>query len=270
MLPRFSLVLALGAIPVSALAQTQAPTMASYRAVYDLALDGASNGRGVDAARGRIVLEFTGSACEGYALSFRQVTELSGGEIGRRVSDLRSTTFEDGDAKTFRFKSETRPGSGATEIVDGVAERKNRQVLVTISKPKAGKLTLAADAAFPTQHLIELVESARAGQSTFTRKVYDGSDETKDAYDTFALIGTRKMGAMGLEEDLIKAGWDQVPRWPVSISFFPPGETDKPAYVISYELFENGFGRALKLDYDVFALNGTLTKLEPIATKPCN
>ncbi len=257
----------LGAMP--ALAQPQAPVMASYRAVYDLALAAAANTRGVEAARGRIVLEFTGSACEGYALSFRQVTDLSGAEIGRKVSDLRSTTFEDGDSKTLRFKSETRQASGPGETVDGVAERSDGKVVVTLRKPKAGKLTLSADAAFPTQHLIELVQNARAGQRTYARKVYDGSDETKDAYDTFAVIGARKTGAAGLEPDVIKAGWETMPRWPVSISFFEPGETDKPAYIISYELFENGFGRALKLDYETFALNGTLTKMDVIETKPC-
>ena len=62
-----------------------------------------------------MVLEFTGNACEGYALNFRQVTELAGGEIGRKLSDMRSTTFEDGDGASFRFKTESRQASGPAE-----------------------------------------------------------------------------------------------------------------------------------------------------------
>lgn len=250
-------------------AKADAPVMASYRAVYDLSLSGPSGERGVESGRGRIVLEFTGNECEGYALSFRQVTDLSGGEIGRKVSDMRSTTYEDGEGKTFRFKTETRQGAGPGESNDGVAERAGGKVAITLRKPKAEKLTLAGDVAFPTQHLKELVIEARAGNRTYNRRVYDGSDDSKDAYDTFAIIGAQKKDAASLEADIVKAGWDKVPRWPVSISFFEPDEADKPAYVISYELFDNGFGRALKIDYGSFAFTGALTKLEVIAAKPC-
>lgn len=259
----------LALLTFAAPALAQAPIMASYRAVYDLTLSGASGSRGVETGRGRIVLEFTGNECEGYALSFRQVTDLSGGEIGRKISDMRSTTYEDGDGKTFRFKTETRQGAGQTEAVDGVAERAGGKVTITLRKPKPKKTVLKEDVAFPTQHLKELVKEARAGHRTYNRRVYDGSDDSKDAYDTFAVIGAEKKDASALEADIVKAGWDKVPRWPVSISFFEPGEADKPAYIISYELFDNGFGRALKLDYGSFAFSGALAKLEVIASKSC-
>lgn len=253
---------------VTAPGWAQAPVMASYRAVYDLSLANASGARGVETARGRIALEFTGSACEGYALNFRQVTDLSGGDIGRKVSDMRSTTFEDGEGKTFRFKTETRDGQQPSEATDGVAERSDRKITVSLKKPKPAKLTFD-DAAFPTQHLRELVQSARAGMRTYARRVYDGSDDSKEAYDTFAVIGAERRGGDTLEADVVKAGWDKVARWPVSISFFEPGKNDNPAYIISYELFDNGFGRALKLDYGTFAFDGKLAKLELIETKSC-
>lgn len=250
-------------------AWAQAPVMASYRAVYDLTLAEGSGVRGVETARGRIALEFTGNACEGYALNFRQVTDLSGGDIGRKVSDMRSTTFEDGDFKTFRFKTETREGPKQGEVTDGVAERGADKIVITLKKPKPAKLSFEGDAAFPTQHLKELVETARAGTRTYARRVYDGSDDSKDAYDTFAVIGAERKGGDALEQDVVKAGWDKMARWPVSISFFEPGKSDTPAYVISYELFDNGFGRALKLDYGSFAFDGKLAKLDVIDAKPC-
>jgi hypothetical protein len=257
------------AVPAAAQAPVQAPVMASYRAVYDLALKASSGERGLESGRGRIVLEFTGNECEGYALSFRQVTDLSGGEIGRKISDLRSTTYEDGEGKTFRFNSETRQGPGQGENTDGVAERMGGKLVISLRKPKPNKLTLNGDIAFPTQHLKELVVEARAGNRTFNRRVYDGSDDSNEAYDTFAIIGAPKKDSAALEADIVKAGWDRLSRWPVSISFFEPDDADKPAYILSYELFENGFGRALKIDYGTFIFNGTLTKLELLPSKPC-
>ena len=56
--------------------------------------------------RGRILYDFSGNACDGYQLQFRQVSELNSGEGKTALSDLRSTTWEAGNAKTFRFNSE--------------------------------------------------------------------------------------------------------------------------------------------------------------------
>src|SRR4051812_7628341 len=80
--------------------------LAPHRAVYDLVLDGAKPSGNIETARGRIAYEFTGDACEGYALSFRQVTQL-GTEAGPRVIDARTTSFEAGDGASYRFKNES-------------------------------------------------------------------------------------------------------------------------------------------------------------------
>ena len=58
-------------------------------------------------ARGRILYDFSGSACEGYTLEFRQVAELDNGEGKISLSDLRSNTWEDGAAKSYRFTRRT-------------------------------------------------------------------------------------------------------------------------------------------------------------------
>ena len=54
--------------------------LASHRAVYDLKLSSTRGKRAMNAVRGRILYDFSGSACEGYALQFRQVSELDSGE----------------------------------------------------------------------------------------------------------------------------------------------------------------------------------------------
>ena len=67
----------------SSLAQAQSLVslpLAAHRAIYDLSLLKSTGDSAPASARGRIVFEFTGSACEGYAASFRQLTEVQSQE----------------------------------------------------------------------------------------------------------------------------------------------------------------------------------------------
>ena len=85
--------------------------------------------------RGRIFYDFGGNACDGYELQFRQVSELDSGEGKAAMSDLRSTTWEDGTATKFRFNSENKVNDERTDVVNGRAERSASTVAVNLSKP---------------------------------------------------------------------------------------------------------------------------------------
>jgi hypothetical protein len=249
----------------------QPVTMAAHRATYELSLADSDGGKGVEAARGRIVFEFTGSACEGYTQNFRQVTELSGGDIGTRLSDMRSSTYEEGDGSGLRFNTETRIGQAAGDLTDGFAQKQDGKVVVQIKKPKAAKLEIAPSAVFPTEQIKQLIQAGREGNPTLSLKVFDGSEQARKVYDTFAIVGKVASPDKEVEEPLRKAGWDKLQRWPVTISYFEEGQADsqKPLYVISFELLENGVTRALKLDYGDFGLKGELTRLDVLPSKPC-
>src|SRR5690348_7954490 len=91
----------LGCAP--AVAENGQVELAAHRAIYDLKLAETRGRRQLSGVQGRIVYDFSGSACEGYALQFRQVTELDNGEGKVVVSDLRSATWEEGAAKDYRF-----------------------------------------------------------------------------------------------------------------------------------------------------------------------
>ncbi len=73
--------------------------LAPHRAVYDLKLLKSHGSRGVASVRGRILYDFSGNACDGYDLKFRQVSELDSGEGKAVLSDLNSTTWEDAQAQ---------------------------------------------------------------------------------------------------------------------------------------------------------------------------
>src|SRR3954471_462879 len=69
-----------------------------HRAIYDLRLSQSRNNRSAEAVTGRILYDFSGNSCDGYALQFRQVSELNTGEGKAAMSDLRTITWEDGTA----------------------------------------------------------------------------------------------------------------------------------------------------------------------------
>ena len=71
----------------------------SHQALYELKLVKSRGSNAISGARGRILYNFSGSACDGYALNFRQVSELDSGEGKTALSDLRASTWEEGGAK---------------------------------------------------------------------------------------------------------------------------------------------------------------------------
>ena len=76
-----------------------------HQALYELSLVKSRGSNAINSARGRILYNFSGSACEGYTSEFRQVSELDSGEGKMTLSDLRSTSWEDGAGKSYRFRS---------------------------------------------------------------------------------------------------------------------------------------------------------------------
>ena len=144
-------------------------------------------------ARGRILYDFTGNACEGYTLEFRQVAELDNGEGKISLSDLRSNTWEDGAAKSYRFASQNHLNQKLLDAVDGKAERSTGGIAVTLTKPEPRKIDLDAAIVFPTEHVRRIIEAAREGQTILEFPIYDGSETGEKVYNSLTVIG-REIG----------------------------------------------------------------------------
>jgi len=255
-------------------ALTPGGELASHRAIYELTLAQSHGSAGMVAARGRILYDFSGNACEGYKLDFRQVSELDNGEGKVTLSDLRSNTWEDAGAKNYQFKSQNYLNSRLTGTVDGQAVRQPDEVAVQLSKPNDTKLDLDHAIVFPTEHVRRIIDAARAGNTILQFPVYDGSETGERVYNTLTVIGRaiapdEKMPTDAAAGQQALAG---LKRWPVTVSYFDKaakaGE-QTPVYAITFELYENGISRALLLDYNDFAISGELTSLEIKDTKPC-
>jgi hypothetical protein len=247
-----------------------------HRAIYDLSLGATRANSQVAGVRGRILYDFDGNTCQGYSLDFRQVSELDTGEGKISTSDLRSTTWEGADAKSFKFSSQNFVDENLVDSVDGHAEREATKTAVALEKPEQKNLSLTPGVVFPTEHMVRVINAARAGQSILSFPVYDGSETGDKVFDTLTVIGHQIAPDEHKHDDAAatQSKLADVPRWPVTISYFERGKTDNsaeqtPAYAISFELYANGISRALMLDYNSFVINGKLTSLDFKDTKPC-
>lgn len=240
-----------------------------HRAIYDLVLDNSKPAKNVEAARGRIAFDFTGDACDGYALSFRQVTQLTS-EAGPRTIDARTTSFEAGDGQSYRFKTESSAGGAPADIVDGIARKAGADGYeVKLSAPKAETHRESADALFPNAQMKAVIAAARAGQSTLSVRLYDGANTGKEVYDTLSVIGKR-IETPPSEAPLKRAEFEKLARWPVTVSYYKVGSGEvTPTYTISFELYENGVTGMVRMDYGSFALRGTLTRLDLLQRQDC-
>ena len=255
-----------------------APSVAflAHQAVYDLSLKTSRGNAGVNNATGRILYNFAGSACEGYTTEFRQVSQLATGESKTTLSDLRSTSWEDGDGKTYRFKIETRMNEADATSVDGVAERDGNTVRVKLKKPKVKTFTIEG-AVFPTEQVKLIIEAAREGKSVLELVVYDGSDDGEKVYNTLTVIGQPIPGTKAPAKPDAASSNDAFKsqtRWPVTVSYYdratkPDAGEQTPVYAMSFELYEDGVSRALSLDYNDFVIAGAMDKIDIKQTKPC-
>lgn len=255
-----------------------APSVAflAHQAVYDLSLKTSRGNASVSNARGRILYNFAGSACEGYTTEFRQVSQLDTGENKTTLSDLRSTSWEDGEGKSYRFKIETRMNDTDTTSVDGIAERDGKTIKVKLKKPKAKTFTIEG-AVFPTEQVRLIIEAAREGKSLLELVVYDGSDDGEKVYNTLTVIGQPIPGTKApVKPDAASNNekFKSQTRWPVTVSYYDRATKSNsgeqtPVYAMSFELYEDGVSRALSLDYNDFVIAGAMDKIDIKETRPC-
>lgn len=261
---------------VSTAAAQAAPTIVAHRAVYDLALDRASDRSGIASVTGRLVLEINGSACEGFAITSRIVTRFATNEGKVNVTDIRSSSWESGDGKSFRFGTRQYLNSKLGD------ETKGRAVRGDGEKPGSAFLTAPADeqfelppeVVFPSEHNKRIMEAAFAGKNIDNSIVFDGTDGKK-IYNATTFIGRER--APG-KSDLSEAGETAKPlgklrAWPVTVSFFedakPAGGEQTPSHEVSFTMFENGVSAKLLLNYGDFAIKGVLAGLEVFDVPAC-
>ncbi|WP_375143894.1 cell envelope integrity EipB family protein [Bradyrhizobium sp. Ash2021] len=249
----------------------------SHQALYELSLLKSRGSNAISGVRGRIVYNFSGSACEGYTSEFRQVSELDSGEGKLTLNDLRSTSWEDGAGKSYRFKIDTRMNDADSAPIDGVAERTGDHITVKLKQPEPKTFNLEGSIVFPTEQIRHIIAAAREGKSVLELTVYDGSDNGEKVYNTLSVIGRPIPGDRTTDSPDPSTTNDQMKtltRWPVTVSYYDRDARAKdgeqtPLYAMTFELYENGVSRALVLDYNDFVMAGAIGKFDVKDSKPC-
>ena len=261
--------------PAAALAAKETIKLAPHRAVYQMTLDDARSASGITGIDGRMVFEFSGSECDGYTLNMRMVTQMTDTQGQTNLTDLRSSTWEQGNGQKFRFQSAQYLNDKLGDVTMGRAVRAtpDTAVQVKLSQPSPAELNLSGQVLFPTQHSFALIDAAREGQRMFQAQIYDGSEKGQRVYDTTAFIG--KPVAPGTDQKLEAPAKDkglaELVSWPVSIGYFESKGGDlTPSYQIDFRLYANGVSRELLIDYGDFSVHGTLTSLEYLKAEECH
>lgn len=245
----------------------------AHRAVYDLKLERAASDSGITSLTGRMVYELRGSACDGYTVNFRYVAQSNTSE-DQRITDQQTTTFEDGEAKTFSFVTKSFVNQDLESELRGNATREPTLVKVELLKPE-NKLLDLGPAQFPTQHMIDLIDRAKKGETFYETTLFDGSEDGDKLSITTVVLGKQSTASGADPEVPVLATLAEQKFWPVDIAYFNEngantGE-ETPDYRISFKLYENGLTRDVEMDYGDFVISGQLVDLATFDpdTKDC-
>ena len=274
-LQRFIYLTSLVLLAPSAAEAAQAPsalrnTIAPHRAIYEISLARSETGSGVSSAKGRMVFEVTGSACEGYKMRQRMVVNIGDEEGNVGLLDFRVSTFESGDGSLYTFDSRTEMNDEVVEAVEGEARRGDAAIEISLKQPTEKKVTLDSGVLFPSQHMQAIIDAAIANRNFISTDIYEGAG-TGDASDEAA---TAIGNAMSLSTgNTLRSN---VRHWPVSVGYFDPAKSaenelgeELPTYQMSFTLYENGVTSDLVMDYGDYALAGSLKTIEPLNSPTC-
>ena len=268
------LAIVLSPVLASSAGVAAAVPLAQHRAVYDLKLSEASGSSGITGISGRMVYEIRGSACEGYTVRFRYVTQADTRDASQ-VTDQQTTTFEDADGKSFSFVTKSYTDQNLDKELRGNATRESDGVKIEIDKPETKSIELEPTQ-FPTQHLVDLISRAKTGETFYETSIFDGSEDADKAMTTTVIVGRQSNTSNGDPEAKALDGLSGEKFWPVDIAYFDEaseGGEDTPEYRISFKLYENGLTRDLEMDYGDFVIEGQLVDLavfEPDAKSSCD
>jgi hypothetical protein len=272
--PRFAAAVVCGGLLCVAPAAAQPVHLAPHRAVYDIALDRSAPGSGVVEMSGRMVYELTGSACEGYTQNMRFVTRSAGPDGASRLSDLRTSSWEETGGKRLRFTSTQYQDDVLSDAAQGDAGRDGDGIRIALDKPAPKEVKVGGRVYFPIEHSIALIEAARAGRPLFTADLFDGSEKGEKVYATSAVIGKRTPPGVARMPAGVKNGdtLEALPSWPIAISYFEPGSDKKdtvPTYELGYRFYDNGVSTGLRIDYGEFAIRGEIKELVFLEPSKC-
>jgi hypothetical protein len=244
-----------------------------HRAVYEIALDKATDRSGITNMTGRIVYEMSGNECDGISVRYRFVSNVTAnGEIF--TTDQQTASFESPDGKQYTFLTKSFVNDQLDRTIKGVAENEKNEVVVKLDQPEERVINLPK-ANFISSHLVKVIDNARSGNNFFTTDVFDGGDSADEVLKTTNVIGKPKTVEETFPGEEAKAltALSKEQAWPVTIGYYEesqPNATESvPIYEVSFLLYEGGISRKLVMNYPDYSITGTLVSLEMLDDQTC-
>jgi EipB-like len=257
------LAVAYGLLVAPAVAQ-----IASHRAAYKLSL-GNGKSSGIAELDGAMYIDWH-EACEGWTISQRMRFQIFDDDGQPIDNDISFSSWEAKDGQTYRFTLRTMRNGEVAEELRGRAELEGRGKggKAVFSEPEDEVIELPPGTIFPTEHSIELIQKARAGEKIFSRHVFDGA--TLDgALEINALITGRSPAEKSLPAK-VAADLAKGESWRVRMAFFKLEEqAAEPEYETSMRLLDNGVGLDFLFDYKDFSIKAQLEQLEALPKPRC-
>jgi EipB-like len=254
----------------------EAVVLAPHRAVYDISLDHSSVGSTVEQLQGRMVYELQGNVCEGYTQNLRFVTRATSKDGSSRLSDLRTSSWEDGASRTLRFGFQNYFDNQLAEKITGTAKQAVSAggLRIALRKPEPTTSEVKTDAMFPIRHAKTVIAAAQRGEAMVSSNFYDGSDKGQKIYATTAVIGKPVVGRKIATLERVENGPrpETTASWPVAMSYFSAAEQKKdtlPEFEMSYRFHANGLTSAFVIDHGDFAFKGELVELRYLPVSEC-
>ena len=229
-----------------AAADSWAVELAPHRALYQLSLGSIQPQSDFIDVKGGISVDWT-LTCDGWTVEQLYVTAatLRSGAIFE--SEIRYSSFESADRRTFRFTSVTRRNGEVAERFTGGVERADEVAAATVNyaQPAGVALDLPTGTMLPMQHIEALIAEAERGEQKFLAPYFDGPRPEEAPFEASALIiGARQPPEEGAADEMgppIDRPW-----WQVRIAFFPRDATSPdPDFELSMQLQDNGIARSL-------------------------
>jgi len=242
--------------------------LAGHKAVYTIDLKSARASSGVVNASGGTVYEFS-DVCTGWVVENKSYIRFNYAEGGAVETTWAFSAWESKDAKDFRFTvRHARNG----KVVDNIEGKINRTIrggagVAKITRPEEKEIAFPAGTLFPTEHMMTLLDAAKAGEGIVRKVLFDGAG-LDNPFDVNAVIG----GAHEAHALKAKGGesFDESPTWAIRLAYFPlPGQEAAPQYEMELLYRNDGVAEHILQDFGDFVLKAKLHRIEKLPSPGC-
>ncbi|MBC8240052.1 MAG: DUF1849 family protein [Alphaproteobacteria bacterium] len=255
-------------LPVETAAQMLRPA----RSVYELKLDQSRKNPGIDAAKGRLVVELLES-CDGFIFNQGFISKITS-DVGPDIfGDMQASVWESRDGRTVRFNLLNRINGKISDQEQGRAGLDSQGAgSAAWQLPKTRELALPKGTIFPISHNRIVLEHALRGSRGFEVALFDGSYDA-GYYLASAVIGNRTDQGrtdrkQGEGKNLLAK---DLSSWPVRLAYYHhDSRLGVPDFEVGFTLYSDGVVDDLVLDYPEFGLTGRLVQLQYFDRPACD